>query len=94
MEMFSTPPGIKLADQKNVTLLDGYLVIEVKGDGKPFEGYARALAVRNRVGKTEEPSVDGIFIEKGLVPNSKCLAGLVQTDPAAGSRWTRTTVQA
>jgi alkyl hydroperoxide reductase subunit F len=38
--------------------------------------------VKSPAGPLEELEVDGIFIERGLIPNSWLVADLVQTDPA------------
>ncbi len=66
--------GKRLAAARNVTVLEGYRVSEVKGDR-----YARALIVE-RDGEREELRVDGIFIEMDLVPDSDLVAGLVELD--------------
>jgi alkyl hydroperoxide reductase subunit AhpF len=38
--------------------------------------------IKSPEGQVESLEVDGIFIEKGLIPNSGVVADLVQTDPA------------
>jgi alkyl hydroperoxide reductase subunit F len=81
-QMFGLPLGMKLTRQENVKILDGYLPLEIKGSGESGEGFANALVVRGPADQIEELAVDGIFIERGLVPNSGLVAGLVQTDPA------------
>jgi len=66
-------PGKKLQKIKNVTLLEGYKVKEIKGDGN----YASSLVVINGA-KEEEIAVDVTFVELGLKPNSDLVAGLVK----------------
>jgi alkyl hydroperoxide reductase subunit AhpF len=80
-EMLDLPLGRKLSDAKNTRILEGYNLLEVKGD-RPGDGFARSLTIRSPEGRVENLEVDGIFIEKGLVPNSAMVADLVQTDPA------------
>jgi thioredoxin reductase len=82
VQMFGLPLGVKLTQQENVKIMEGYLPLEIKGSGEPGEGFANALAVKSSAGQVEELAVDGIFIERGLVPNSWLVADLVQTDPA------------
>lgn len=81
-QMFGLPLGVKLTRQENVKILEGYLALEIKGSGEPGEGFANTLVVKSPAGQVEELEVDGIFIERGLVPNSGLVSGLVQTDPA------------
>jgi thioredoxin reductase len=58
----------------NVTILEGFQVTQVKGNG-----HAHALVVTD--GSAErELRADGIFVELGLVPNSDLVAGVVQRD--------------
>jgi NADH-dependent peroxiredoxin subunit F len=71
----STPLGKKLSQAPNVTLLQGYQVIEVKGDE-----FAKAVVVKDKGGKQTEIEADGTFIEMALVPNSKMVADLVKLD--------------
>jgi alkyl hydroperoxide reductase subunit F len=65
----------KVNSSKNVTLLEGYQVVEVKGNE-----FARSLTVKDDAGKTKELPADGIFIEMALLPNSQMVAGLVELD--------------
>ena len=69
-----SPMGRKLQSAENVTILEGYQVQEVRGDQ-----YARSLVV-TKDGEREEITVDGIFIEQDLIPNSDLVADLVELD--------------
>ena len=71
----ASPLGIKLEKAENVTVLKNSEVVEVKGDE-----FARRLVVKNPAGKTEEYQADGMFVEKGLTPNSAMVADLVKMD--------------
>lgn len=74
--------GSRLRNANNVRILEGYQVQEIRGDSPAHSGFARSLVVKDPDGKHMELAVDGIFIEKGLVPNSQMVAGLVAIDPA------------
>ena len=65
--------GKKLMVSKNVTVLAGYQVKEIKGD----DSYARSLVV-TKGGEERELLVDVTFVEMGLEPNSDCVAALVE----------------
>jgi alkyl hydroperoxide reductase subunit F len=65
--------GKKLKASKNVTVLDGYKVKEIRGD----ETYARSIVV-TKGAEDKELAVDVTFVELDLLPNSECVAGLVQ----------------
>ncbi len=65
--------GKKLVASKNVTVLDGYTVKEIKGE----ETYARSIVV-TRGAEEKELVVDVTFVELDLLPNSDCVAGLVK----------------
>jgi NADH-dependent peroxiredoxin subunit F len=65
--------GKKLMASKNVTVLAGYQVKEIKGD----DSYARSLVV-TKGGEERELLVDVTFVEMGLEPNSDCVAALVE----------------
>lgn len=65
----------KLRSAPNVCLLDGYQVIEVKGDD-----YARSLVVKDPSGREQEIKADGTFVELDLIPNTQMVADLVELD--------------
>ncbi|MDD5466825.1 MAG: NAD(P)/FAD-dependent oxidoreductase [Anaerolineales bacterium] len=67
--------GKKLQAAKNVTILQGYKVIEVRGDD-----YANKLLIKGPQGQQEELEADGTFVEMGLTPNSQMVARLVDLD--------------
>jgi alkyl hydroperoxide reductase subunit F len=74
-EKLATPLGKKLQAAENVTILQGYQVVEIKGDK-----YAKSVVVKDPKGATSEITIDGTFIEMALVPNTKMMAGLVELD--------------
>jgi len=73
--LLATPLGKKLQASKNVTVLKGHQVVEVKGDD-----FARTLVLKDAKGKTSEHSADGMFVEKALTPNTAMLDGLCEVD--------------
>jgi alkyl hydroperoxide reductase subunit F len=74
-EMLETPLGKKLEAAKNVKVLGGCEITEVKGDE-----YARTLVVKDSKGKLNELPADGMFVEKALTPNTEMVQGLVKLD--------------
>jgi len=74
-KLLDSPLGNKLQHAQNVKILKGCEVVEVKGDD-----YARKLAVRDKAGKINEYSADGMFVEKGLTPNTNMVKGLAEFD--------------
>lgn len=58
----------------NVTILENYKVVEIKGDE-----FVNEVVVRNG-GEETTLHTDAIFIEKGLTPYSALVAGLVDLD--------------
>jgi alkyl hydroperoxide reductase subunit F len=70
-----TDIGQKLVKAKNVTILENYTVVEVKGDI-----YARSVVVNDPSGKQQELFSDGTFVEMALTPNTKMLGNLVKLD--------------
>jgi thioredoxin reductase len=74
--MLSTPLGRKLNEAENVTVLESYRVIQIKGDE-----YARSMVLNDPTGEMTEISTEGIFVEKALIPNSKMVANLANLDP-------------
>jgi alkyl hydroperoxide reductase subunit F len=73
LEELDNAMGRNLLSCKNVTVLDGYQVKEIKGD----EAYAHSLVV-TKGGEEKELAVDVTFVELGLKPNSGCVADLVE----------------
>ena len=74
--MLSTALGRKLNEAENVTVLESYRVIQIKGDE-----YARSMVLNDPTGEVTEISIEGIFVEKALIPNSKMVANLTNMDP-------------
>jgi alkyl hydroperoxide reductase subunit F len=74
-EALETPMGKKLQKAGNVSILENYQVSEVRGSS-----YAEQVVLQSPEGKEERIDAEGTFIEMGLVPNSKMVAGLVEMD--------------
>ncbi len=70
-----TALGQKLVSAPNVTVLEKYEVLEVRGDE-----YARELVVKDARGVVQQIPADGTFIEVALTANSQMVAGLVNLD--------------
>lgn len=70
-----SPLGHKLQRAQNVRIVKGCEIVEVRGDD-----YARKLILKDKTGKINEYSADGIFVEKALMPNTKMVEGLVEVD--------------
>jgi NADH-dependent peroxiredoxin subunit F len=68
--------GKKLQGLKNVTVLVGYSVSEVKGDG-----FANGVVVKSPDGQETQLEAEGVFVELALTPNSQMVAHLVALDP-------------
>jgi alkyl hydroperoxide reductase subunit AhpF len=71
----ATPLGIKLQNSDNVTILEGYSVSRVLGNG-----YAERIVVKDPEGNESDIPADGTFVEMGLMPNSAMIADVVKTD--------------
>ncbi len=69
-----TPLGHNIAAQSNVTIMDRYEVVEIKGDD-----YVRSVIVR-KDGVVTELHTEAVFIEMQLRPNSGLIASLVELD--------------
>jgi alkyl hydroperoxide reductase subunit F len=74
-KLLESPLGHKLQRSQNVRILQGCEVVEVRGDE-----YARKLVLKDKTGKVNEYSADGMFVEKALTPNTGMVAGLVELD--------------
>jgi NADH-dependent peroxiredoxin subunit F len=75
----ASPLSAKLEAAGNVTVLKSCEVVEVLGDE-----FARKLIIKNPGGATKEYQADGIFVEKGLMPNSSMVADLVKLNERGG----------
>jgi alkyl hydroperoxide reductase subunit F len=73
MSVLDNVMGKKIKASKNVTVLDGYAVKEIKGE----ETYARSVVV-TKGAEEKELAVDVTFVELDLLPNSDSVAGLVK----------------
>ena len=74
-EALETVLGQKLQSAPNVSILENYRVTEVKGNG-----FAEQVILQSPEGKQVTIPAEGTFVEMGLVPNSKMVAGLVAMD--------------
>ena len=74
-DALETPLGERLRAMTNVEILVGWHPLAVEGDD-----YARRLVIEHQ-GTTQAIEADGIFVERGLIPLSGCVAGLVERDP-------------
>lgn len=74
-DVLNTPLGKKLKAAPNVTILKGYVVTKVLGNG-----YAERVVVRDPEGNESDIPADGTFIEKALIPNSQMVADLIETN--------------
>jgi len=74
-DYMDTPLALKLQRSENVTILDGYKVLEVKGDD-----FARSVLLQGPDGEQTTLEADGTFIEKALIPNSRMVAELLDLD--------------
>ncbi len=74
-EALATPLGQKLEAAQNVTILPGYEVVRVEGNG-----YCNAVVIRNSAGDEITLEADGTFVEKALIANSGMVADLVEMD--------------
>ncbi len=74
-EQLENPLGKKLRKAGNVTLLEGYQVVEIQGNG-----YAERVLVKAPDGSQSPIEADGTFVEMALIPNSSMVADLVDLD--------------
>ena len=70
-----TPMGRKITEASNVTVLVGYKVTRVLGNG-----YAERIVVEDPNGIESDIPADGTFVEMDLLPNSNMVEKLVETD--------------
>jgi alkyl hydroperoxide reductase subunit F len=73
--VLETPLGQKVKESPNVTILEGYEVTKVLGNG-----YAERVVVRDPDGAETDIPADGTFVEKALRPNSQMVVDLVETN--------------
>lgn len=71
----ASPLWEKLQKNGHVTILNGYHILEIKGDD-----FARTLVARDPNGQIVELDADGMFIEKALTPNSDLVRDLAALD--------------
>ncbi|MES0359646.1 MAG: NAD(P)/FAD-dependent oxidoreductase [Anaerolineales bacterium] len=74
-DALSSALGKKLADAENVTILEGYSVTEVKGNG-----FANQVNVQSPDGTAHTIDAEGTFIEMKLIPNSQMVKDFVELD--------------
>jgi alkyl hydroperoxide reductase subunit F len=74
-EALETPLGRRVKRSPNVTILEGYQVTEVLGNG-----YCNRLRVKSPTGEMVDVNTDGAFVEKALLANSGMVADLVDVD--------------
>jgi alkyl hydroperoxide reductase subunit F len=73
--VLDTPMGRKITEAANVTILEGYKVTRVLGNG-----YAERIVVEDPNGIESDIPADGTFVEMDLLPNSNMVEKLVETD--------------
>lgn len=71
-KVLETPLGQKVKASSNVTILEGYKVTKVLGNG-----YAERVVVKDPEGNETDIPADGTFVEMALIPNSQMVADLV-----------------
>lgn len=74
-EVLETPLGQKMKAAPNVTILEGFEVTKVLGNG-----YAERVVVRDAEGHEMDIPADGMFVEKALRPNTQMVTDLVETN--------------
>jgi len=74
-KMLDTPLGQKLQQAQNVKIMKDCEVVEVRGDE-----FARKLIFKDKSGKLNEHSADGMFVEKALTPNTGMVKELTLLD--------------
>ena len=74
-KLLDSPLGHKLQQSQNVRIVQGSEIVEVQGDE-----FARKLILKDKTGRLNEYSADGMFVEKALTPNTSMVEGLVALD--------------
>jgi alkyl hydroperoxide reductase subunit F len=73
--ILNTPIGEKIKRAPNVTILEGYKVTRVLGNG-----YAERIVVEDPDGVKSDIPADGTFVEMALRPNSKMVSNMAELD--------------
>jgi len=73
--ILNTPIGKKIKQAPNVTIMEGYKVTRVLGNG-----YAERIVVQDPDGVESDIPADGTFVEKALLPNNNMVADLAELD--------------
>jgi alkyl hydroperoxide reductase subunit F len=73
--LLGTVLGMKLQVAPNVKILMDREILEVQGDE-----YARRILLKDKSGKINEYSADGMFVEKALTPNINMVKAMVEVD--------------
>jgi alkyl hydroperoxide reductase subunit F len=73
--ILNTPIGKKIKRAPNVTIMEGYKVTRVLGNG-----YAERIVVKDPDGVESDIPADGTFVEMALMPNNKMVSNLVKLD--------------
>lgn len=73
--VLDTPLGRKIRAAKNVTVLEGFTVSTILGNG-----YAERVVVKDPRGDETDIPADGMFIERELIANSAMVADLAELD--------------
>jgi alkyl hydroperoxide reductase subunit F len=73
--ILNTPIGKKIKRAPNVTILEGYKVTRVLGNG-----YAERIVVEDPDGVESDIPADGTFVEMALMPNNKMVSKLAELD--------------
>jgi NADH-dependent peroxiredoxin subunit F len=74
-QILETPLGKKVRAAKNVTVLEGYHVSTILGNG-----YAERVVVKDPRGNETDIPADGMFVEKDLIANTAMVEDLVDLD--------------
>ncbi len=74
-EALQTPLGQMLEKAENVTVLEGFHVTKVSGNG-----YCNSVTVQGPDGQTMDLKADGTFVEKAILANVSMVADLVELD--------------
>jgi alkyl hydroperoxide reductase subunit F len=73
--ILNTPIGKKIKRAPNVTIMEGYKVTRVLGNG-----YAERIVIEDPDGVESDIPADGTFVEMALMPNNKMVSNLAELD--------------